>query len=108
MAVSRLFGATVKRREDPRLITGKGMYTDDFKLPGMLHMAILRSPYAHARITWLDVSKAQQIPGVHAVITGKDLPGNVNPIPTAWLIPASDLKTPAVPCARHRPCALHR
>ena len=54
MAVSRLFGATVKRREDPRLITGKGMYTDDFKLPGMLHMAILRSPYAHARITgWM-------------------------------------------------------
>ncbi len=94
MAVSRLFGATVKRREDPRLITGKGMYTDDFKLPGMLHMAILRSPYAHARITRLDVSKAQQTPGVHAVITGKDLPGNVNPIPTAWLIPASDLKTP--------------
>ena len=94
MAVSRLFGATVKRREDPRLITGKGMYTDDFKLPGMLHMAILRSPYAHARITRLDVSKAQQTPGVHDVLTGKDLPGNVNPIPTAWLIPASDLKTP--------------
>ncbi len=94
MAVSRLFGATVKRREDPRLITGKGMYTDDFKLPGMLHMAILRSPYAHARITRLDVSKAQQMPGVHAVITGKDLAGKVNPIPSAWLIPASDLKTP--------------
>ncbi|HEX5548778.1 MAG TPA: hypothetical protein VFX24_15315, partial [Ktedonobacterales bacterium] len=53
MSVSRLFGATVKRREDPRLITGKGMYTDDFKLPGMLHMVILRSPYAHARITSL-------------------------------------------------------
>src|SRR6185437_14312047 len=94
MSVSRLFGATVKRREDPRLITGKGMYTDDFKLPGMLHMVILRSPYAHARITSLDVSKAKQVPGVHAVLTGKDLAGKVNPIPTAWLIPASDLKTP--------------
>src|SRR6476469_810427 len=94
MSVSRLFGATVKRREDPRLITGKGMYTDDFKLPGMLHMAILRSPYAHARITSLDVSKAKQVPGVHAVLTGKDLAGKVNPVPTAWLIPASDLKTP--------------
>ncbi|HEX6544128.1 MAG TPA: molybdopterin cofactor-binding domain-containing protein [Ktedonobacterales bacterium] len=94
MAVSRLFGATVKRREDPRLITGKGMYTDDFKLPGMLHMAILRSPYAHARITNIDVSKAKQVPGVHAVITGKDLEGKVNPVPCAWLIPNSDLKTP--------------
>jgi carbon-monoxide dehydrogenase large subunit len=97
MSVSRLFGATVKRREDPRLITGKGMYTDDFKLPGMLHMAILRSPYAHARITALDVSQAKQQPGVHAVLTGKDLVGKVNPIPTAWLIPASDLKTPPYP-----------
>jgi carbon-monoxide dehydrogenase large subunit len=97
MSVSRLFGATVKRREDPRLITGKGMYTDDFKLPGMLHMVILRSPYAHARITSLDVSKAKQLPGVHAVLTGKDLAGKVNPIPTAWLIPASDLKTPPYP-----------
>jgi carbon-monoxide dehydrogenase large subunit len=97
MSVSRLFGATVKRREDPRLITGKGMYTDDFKLPGMLHMVILRSPYAHARITSLDVSKAKQLPGVHAVLTGKDLAGKVNPIPTAWLIPNSDLKTPAYP-----------
>ena len=97
MSVSRLFGATVKRREDPRLITGKGMYTDDFKLPGMLHMVILRSPYAHARITSLDVSKAKQVRGVHAVLTGKDLVGKVNPIPTAWLIPASDLKTPAYP-----------
>jgi aerobic carbon-monoxide dehydrogenase large subunit len=97
MSVTRLFGATVKRREDPRLITGKGMYTDDFKLPGMLHMAILRSPYAHARITTLDVSKAKQVPGVHAVITGKDLAGKVNGIPCAWLIPSSDLKTPAYP-----------
>ena len=95
MAVSRLFGATVKRREDPRLITGKGMYTDDFKLPGMLHMAILRSPYAHASITGLDVSKAKAAPGVHAVLTGKDLEGKVNPVPCAWLIPNSDLKTPA-------------
>ncbi|HEU5349433.1 MAG TPA: xanthine dehydrogenase family protein molybdopterin-binding subunit, partial [Ktedonobacterales bacterium] len=94
MAVSRLFGATVKRREDPRLITGKGMYTDDFKLPGMLHMAILRSPYAHARITSLDVSKAKQAPGVHAVFTSKDLEGHVNAVPTAWLIPNSDLKVP--------------
>ena len=51
MSVTRMFGASVKRREDPRLISGEGTFTDDFKLPGMLQMAILRSPYAHARIT---------------------------------------------------------
>ena len=48
MAVSRLFGSSIKRREDPRLITGKGAFTDDVKLPGMTYMAILRSPYGHA------------------------------------------------------------
>ena len=58
-------------------------------------MAVLRSPYGHARITRLDVSKAQQLPGVLAVITGKDAEGKVNPVPCAWLIPDSDLKVPA-------------
>jgi carbon-monoxide dehydrogenase large subunit len=97
MAVTKLFGASVKRREDPRLITGGGFYTDDVKLPGMLHMAILRSPYAHARITRLDVSKAKAAPGVRAVITGQDLAGKVNPMPCVWLLPDSDLKVPAYP-----------
>ena len=94
MALTRLVGASVKRREDPRLIRGEGMYTDDFKLPGMLHMAILRSPYAHARITRLDVSRAKAMPGVQAVYMGKDLDGKVNAVPCAWLIPDSDLKVP--------------
>src|SRR5260370_4389866 len=94
MSVTRLFGASVKRREDPRLITGQGMYTDDFKFTGMLHMAVLRSPYAHARITRLDAAKARAHSGVYAVYTGKDLAGKVNPIPCAWLLPDSDLKVP--------------
>ncbi len=94
MAVTRMFGASVKRREDPRLITGRATYTDDVKLPGMLYMAVLRSPYGHARITRLDVEKARQLPGVQAVITGKDTEGKVNPVPCAWLIPDSDLKVP--------------
>jgi carbon-monoxide dehydrogenase large subunit len=94
MAVSRLFGSSVKRREDPRLITGRGVYTDDIKLPGMAYMAILRSPYAHARIRRLDTSRARQHPGVYAVFTGKDLQDKVGPIPCAWLIPDSDLKVP--------------
>src|SRR5881275_3659814 len=64
-------GARVKRVEDDRFIRGKGNYTDDFKLPGMLHMEILRSPHAHARIVSIDTSKAWAIPGVHLVLTGE-------------------------------------
>src|SRR5438105_3591798 len=66
-------GHSVKRKEDPRFIRGLGKYVDDVKLPGMLFMAIVRSPYAHARITNIDASEALKVPGVLAVITGKDL-----------------------------------
>src|SRR6266542_4482198 len=67
----RGLGHRVKRKEDDRFIRGKGTYIDDIKLPGMLHMAILRSPYAHATITGIDTSQAQAIPGVVAVVTGE-------------------------------------
>jgi carbon-monoxide dehydrogenase large subunit len=67
------FGRSVKRREDPRFLRGKGTYIDDVKLPGMLYMDILRSPYAHATIKKIDPSAALAHPGVLAVITGKDL-----------------------------------
>src|SRR5213594_1767571 len=66
----RGLGHRVKRKEDDRFIRGKGTYIDDIKLPGMLHMAILRSPYAHATITGIDTSKASALPGVVAVVTG--------------------------------------
>ena len=66
-------GHSVKRKEDPRFIRGKGNYVDDVKLPGMLYLDIVRSPHAHARITKIDASKALAMPGVLAVITGKDL-----------------------------------
>ncbi|HLT21426.1 MAG TPA: carbon monoxide dehydrogenase, partial [Thermomicrobiales bacterium] len=69
----RGLGHRVKRKEDPRFLQGKGNYVDDVKLPGMLHMVIHRSPYAHARILEIDTSAALAIPGVVAVITGKDL-----------------------------------
>lgn len=95
--MAKVFGAAVKRREDPRLITGKGRFTDDIQLPGMLYAAILRSPHAHARIRKIDVEKARKLPGVVAVFTGADLEGKVGPIPTAWLPPGSDIKTPAHP-----------
>src|SRR5580704_16677509 len=64
-------GASRKRVEDSRFIRGEGNYTDDITLPGMLHMEILRSPLAHARITKIDASKAWEVPGVHLVLTGE-------------------------------------
>src|SRR5581483_10034780 len=66
-------GHSVKRKEDPRFIRGKGTYVDDVVLPGMLYLDIVRSPFAHAKIKKIDASKATAIPGVLAVITGKDL-----------------------------------
>jgi len=80
--VQDVLGAPVKRVEDPRFITGKGRYLDDIKLTGMVHMAILRSPYAHANIRSVDASKAKTMPGVLAVIVGADIPWN--PLPMAW------------------------
>lgn len=97
MAVTKLFGARVKRREDPRLIAGKATYTDDIKLPGLLHAVIVRSPHAHARIRSIDLSAARDTPGVVAAFTGSDLDGKVGPLPCAWLLPNADLKTPAHP-----------
>ncbi|MCI0337633.1 MAG: carbon-monoxide dehydrogenase large subunit [Acidobacteria bacterium] len=66
-------GHSVKRKEDPRFLRGKGTYVDDIVLPDMLYLDIVRSPYAHATIKSIDTSKALAIPGVLAVITGKDL-----------------------------------
>ena len=77
-----VLGASIKRVEDPRFITGNGNYLDDIKLPSMAHMAILRSPYAHANIRSIDTSGAKSMPGVIAVIVGADIP--YNPLPMAW------------------------
>src|SRR5689334_20004866 len=66
-------GQPMKRKEDPRFIQGKGHYVDDISLPGMLYAALVRSPYPHAEITSIDISDAMRVPGVKAVITGKDL-----------------------------------
>ncbi len=63
-------GRSVKRKEDARFIVGRGNYIEDIKLPGMLHMAILRSPYAHAKINSIDTSRAMELPGVVVVVTG--------------------------------------
>jgi carbon-monoxide dehydrogenase large subunit len=82
-ATERLFGKSVKRREDPRFITGRGKYVDDLKLPGMTYAAFVRSPHAHARVKSIDVAAAKAHPGVIAVFTGKDMTG-VNSLPCGW------------------------
>jgi aerobic carbon-monoxide dehydrogenase large subunit len=65
-------GQAVPRTEDPRLLTGRGRYTDDFVLQRLAHAYVLRSPYAHAHIRSVDIRGAQQMPGVLAVLTGED------------------------------------
>ena len=93
MAQAKLFGSSIKRREDPRMITGRGVYTDDVKLPGQAHAVFVRSPHAHARVKRVDLAAARRVPGVITAFSGKDLAdGGVNPLPCGWLLP--DLKIP--------------
>ncbi len=93
-APERYMGGGVPRKEDPALVTGQGTYTDNMKLPGMLHIALLRSPFAHAKITHIDVSAALEQPGVVAAFTGEDLADEwANPIPCGWQV-TEDLKEP--------------
>jgi carbon-monoxide dehydrogenase large subunit len=95
---SRIFGSGIKRREDPRLITGQAKYTDDLTLPGTVHMAVVRSPYAHAKIKRIDTKKAATMPGVLAVFTGQQMKeAGFGPIPCAWVVPNSNTKTPPYP-----------
>src|SRR5712692_6981676 len=83
MGISALVGSPIKRREDPRLITGLATYVDDIKLHGTLHMSVLRSPYGHARINRIDTEAARNHPGVVAVYTAEDLKGAVGNIAIA-------------------------
>ena len=94
---TRIFGSGIRRREDPRLITGSAIYTDDLTLPRMVYAAMLRSPHAHARIKKVDTSNAKAAKGVLAVFTGADTEGALKPMPCAWLIPNSDLKVGVYP-----------
>jgi carbon-monoxide dehydrogenase large subunit len=95
--MATLFGSGIRRREDPRLITGRATYTDDVKLPGLLYAAVLRSNYAHATLTRVDVARARTAAGVVAVYTGADLEGKVGTVPCAWNVPNCDLKVPPHP-----------
>jgi aerobic carbon-monoxide dehydrogenase large subunit len=87
-------GQSLKRKEDPRLITGRGTYVDDMVLPGMLYAAIVRSPEAHARIVSIDTSGASEHPGVEAVFTGEDLADMAAPCPMVWVPPGVEMLVP--------------
>src|SRR6266566_2996394 len=89
--MSKYVGQRIKRTEDPRLIKGLAHYVDDVRLPDTLHVAFVRSIYAHARIAGIDVTEAVKAPGVVAVYTGKDI-AKVGPVPCAAALP--DLKVP--------------
>src|SRR3954469_18704352 len=84
------------RKEDEHLITGRTRWTDNIVLPGMQHLAILRSPVAHARITGIDTTAAQTMPGVVAVFTGADFAAEQGSLPNAWQT-TEDMKAPAAP-----------
>src|SRR5882762_7172157 len=90
--MSKYVGQRIKRTEDPRLIKGLAHYVDDIRLPDTLHVAFVRSIYAHARLTGIDVTEALKAPGVVAVYTGKDIATKVGPVPCAAALP--DLKVP--------------
>jgi carbon-monoxide dehydrogenase large subunit len=93
------------RREDPALLTGEAKFTNDLNVPGALHLAVLRSPYAHARIVRVDVAPALEVPGVVAAYTGADLAASwAAPMPCAWPVTA-DMKNPAhYPLAATKAC----
>src|SRR6267142_3415563 len=98
----KFFGASIKRREDQRLITGKGNFVDDVRVPGTTYAAFVRSPHAHAKIGRIDATAAKKLKGVLAVYTGKDMvDAGVKPIPVGWLLPG--IKIPA-----HHPLAVDR
>src|SRR2546425_6651799 len=87
-------GQPLKRREDPRLLTGAGRFVDDLRPPGCVHVVLLRSPHAHARITRLDVERARRAPGVVAVVTGAEV-RHLGPMPVNRLVP--DMRGPPHP-----------
>jgi aerobic carbon-monoxide dehydrogenase large subunit len=88
-------GQALKRKEDPRMITGRGNYTDDISLPGMVYAAIVRSPEAHASIVSIDTAAARELPGVVAVLTGDEMAGDFGgPMAMVWAPPGVEIKTP--------------
>ena len=105
MTTGTLIGQEVKRVEDHALITGRGRYVDDLRLPGLLHLAIVRSPYGHAKINRVDVSAAANADGVVSVFTGADLAEQLGSLPAGWLL---DEETTGMKAPEHPPLAIEK
>ncbi len=102
---TKIIGTRLLRREDPPLLTGEAKFTNDLNIPGALHLAVLRSPYAHARIKSINTSAALAIPGVVAVYTGKDLQSTwAGPMPCAWPVTPEMKNPPHFPLAIDKVC----
>ena len=91
---AKMFGARVARLEDPRLLTGRGNFTDDFHLPGMLEAAFVRSPHSHAKINGIDTAAALAHPGVVAVFTAADLPEYLRDMTVPFQVPNPAISQP--------------
>ena len=94
---AKWFGASVKRKEDPDLLTGRGRYVDDIALAGMLQAVVLRSPHAHAAIRGIDKGAALALAGVHAVVTYADLPEPMQRQTVPLLVPSPAIKQVFMP-----------
>jgi len=92
-----VIGQSIRRREDPRFLTGRATYVDDIRLPGMLYAAFLRSPIAHGKIIRLDTAPAHQVPGVVTVLTASDIASRVQPIPLIRRPPTTHASLPSPP-----------
>src|SRR5690625_3535154 len=95
-APKREIGRARKRKEDARLVTGRTKFTDNISLPGMLHLAMVRSPVAHAKIISIDTEAARAVPGVVGVFTGQDFADEQGSLPNAWPV-TPDQKAPPRP-----------
>ena len=102
MTVTTEIGKARTRKEDARLVTGQTNWTDNIKLPGMLHMAFARSPFAHARIRTVDLSAARGMPGVVAVFSGADFAAEQGSLPCAWPVTEDIVIPPHPPMAVDR------
>ena len=100
-----VLGSRLLRKEDPALLTGEAKFTNDLAIPGALHLAVVRSPYAHAKITRLDLSAAKAAPGVVAVYSGADAQQLwASPMPSAWPVTADMKNPPHYPLAVDKVC----
>src|SRR6186997_3488819 len=91
----RVVGTSVPRKEDRPLLTGNGEFIDNINLPGQLWLYVVRSPYAHAKIASVNVSKARALPGVQAAFSGADLAADwAGSLPCAWPV-TEDIRMPS-------------